>query len=255
MLDPAAIREALHTRGFAVLPPQHDPTYIDAAREALDELHRDYGRPPLATSSGRLCHDDVTSASPAGLMFSRVFSRKPEIARGYLTPALIDVLAGVLDGPPRYETCAGMISDPDRPLLTWHCHIGGLDEDLVDQSDPAGLPADRVRRLTILLYLDAIAPDDGALWVAPRALGDPLGIPSPGREREPWPGQTEVGGPVGTIVLLEERTWHAANPRKTPGLRRLVGMLLVSADCPPTSNRDPTAESSQALLFGTSAAA
>lgn len=250
MTEHSAELTQLHKRGFLVLPPMHDAAYLAAAHAALDALHAEFGRPAPSSGGGRTHLSDDTSISSVGMTFAQIFVRRPELAADFLPPSVVSLLTAIFGGPPQVETSGAMLSDANRPMHTWHCHIGGLDEERVDQADPTGLPPDRVRRLTVLLYLDAISANDGPLWVQPRSLADPLGCPYPGRERHAWPEQEVVAVPAGTMVLLEERTWHAALPLVSAGLRRFLGTWLVSTGSPPTQNRDPSAAATQALLFG-----
>lgn len=130
-------------------------------------------------------------------------------------------------------------------------HVGGLDEDLERAIDLETLDPGRIRRLTLLIYLDGLSEQTGQLFVLPRTLAEPIPCPVPEDEyRVDWPGVTVVNGPPGTAVLLEERTWHASLARKTPGYRRFVGAMLVAAWAPVADNVDPTVAAFADRLLG-----
>lgn len=233
---------ALRETGYAVFPSLYPESFLARGRQAIARVYEGLGSPSLHSRGKSQLDDSFAILSGSGLMIGQLLSRTPELIDGYLDPHMLEVLHECLGAGFRVETTAGTISDQHRnEVLSWHNHVGGLDEDLERAIDLETLDPDRIRRLTLLIYLDGLSEQTGQLFVLPRTLADPLPCPVPEDEyRVDWPGVTVVNGPPGTAVLLEERTWHASLARRTPGYRRFVGAMLVAAWAPVADNVDPT---------------
>ena len=71
--------------------------------------------------------------------------------------------------------------------------------------------------LTSLWILSPFGPDSSGTWIVPRSHLDPrnpvelhVDIPID----KPIPGEIQISGPAGSVVIIDSRVWHsnAANP-------------------------------------------
>jgi hypothetical protein len=234
--------DALRNTGYVEFPALYSSAFVERAKRALERHYQELGRPPLRGSGKSSVSQPHAILSGSGLMIGQLLAHAPELIEGYIDPQILAVVGEALGEGMRVETTAAAISDEHRnPVLTWHNHVGGLDEDSERRIDLETLDPTRVRRVTMLVYLDGLSDETGPLLVHPRELADPIDCPFPGDDyRVDWQGSVVVTGPPGTAVLLEERTWHASLARKTPGHRRFVGAMLAAAWAPPADNVDPT---------------
>ena len=86
----------------------------------------------------------------------------------------------------------------------------------------------------MLLYLDDLTPDAGTLLIHPRRVTDPTPPPQdPALEN--WDGQIELACKRGTVVVMDQCTWHAARAKRSPGLRSFIACYFTSSSAPETS--------------------
>lgn len=244
--------EALHRTGYVVFPGLYDDAFSARGRDALARIYAELGSPPLSRRGKAELPQSRAILSGSGLMVGELLAHAPELIDGYLHPQILAVLEQSLGPDYRIETTAGMISDHHRiDVLGWHNHVGGLDEDLERAVDYATLSDTRIRRVTLLIYVDGLSKQLGELIVWPRTLGDSLDPPNSEDERDLDDSHAvTVVGPPGTAVLLEERTWHGSRARKTPGYRRFVGAMLMAAWAPAPVNVDATVAGFADRLLG-----
>lgn len=77
-----------------------------------------------------------------------------------------------------------------------------------------------------------MGPGTGQLLIHPRRVSGASGPPGP-VEQPLWAERLEVTGPPGTVVMLDQTTWHAALPRTVDQeLRCFFGLWFVSATAP-----------------------
>lgn len=226
----------IRDRGYTVLPSAYAPPAVARLRAALEREYEAAGRPvPVAT--GHIADKGThTAATAAGFAVSRLLSARPEVAPDLLVPAVVEVLRAVLGSDMHLELAGGLLSDPRRPFFKWHNHLGGIDDRRwQDRRDyPRGA---HCQRILMLLYLEPLDPDAGSLLVLPRRMGDPVEAPHP-IERQRWEGQVEITAPVGSAVLLDEATWHAALPQRRAGLRMVLGLYFAAATAPRPAGLD-----------------
>ena len=89
----------------------------------------------------------------------------------------------------------------------------------------------------MIYALDDLTPETGELLVYPRRVEDPTRPPFDPAQ-EDWDGQVELACRSGTVVLLEQNTWHAARGKRSPGLRAFVACYFTASYAEPTSWRD-----------------
>lgn len=237
MTDPrvAEAADSLREHGYAVLPGVVPADGVTRMRSAIDALLDEIQPDALFSKEPRWLAPDLQVAG-TGLVFHGLLGRAPGLADDMLPPLAYQLMHEVLGEGVFIEFSGGVVCDQSRPFFSWHHHVGGIDDELSRQRGrlPAG---ERPERIAMLLYLDEIGPELGQLLVDPaRRTGPP---PHP-VEQHAWPGMVGVAGPAGTIVFLDQVTWHAVTPKTLPGLRRFVGLWFAAADAPPSEGVDST---------------
>lgn len=225
----------LRERGYAVFEDACSPAAVERIRGSLVTRYAELGspctfaRPPVQPGA------DV-EISVVGLVFHRLGKHCGELAAHLWSPEVVASARALLGDDMHLEYTAGIVNNGSRPFFPWHMHVGGVDNEVYrkQQLFPSFTRSERV---TMLLYLDDLTPESGELLVFPRRLEDPTRPPFDPTE-EDWEGQVELPCRSGTVVLLEQNTWHAARPKRSPGLRAFVACYFTASHAPPTSWRD-----------------
>ncbi|MEM7155589.1 MAG: phytanoyl-CoA dioxygenase family protein [Myxococcota bacterium] len=227
----AEIRE----RGYAVFEDACRPDAVDFIRERITTRYTEIGspitfaRPPLEPAP------DV-EVSVVGLVFHQLGKHCGELAGHLLDPEVVASARAVLGDDMFLEYTAAIVNHGDRPFFPWHMHVGGVDN-LVYRKKGLFPTFTRSERLTMLLYLDDLTPENGELLVYPRRLEDPTRPPFDPND-EHWEGQVELSCRRGTVVLAEQNTWHAARPKRSAGLRSFVACYFTASHAEAPSWRD-----------------
>ena len=112
-------------------------------------------------------------------------------------------------------------------------HVGGVDN-VVYRKRGLFPSFERCERLSVLLYLDDLTDDSGPLLVYPRVLGGSTRAPyDPTLER--WDNQVELRCKRGSVVLLDQCTWHAAATKRSTGLRSFIAYYFTAQRAPTPS--------------------
>jgi len=219
----------LERQGYAVYERVCPGGDVFRIRSAISKIVQEVQPQSLFEPETRQLSEAV-SLTPTGLAIDRLFKLCPHLVSTVLRPEVIASLRTVLGSDMRLELVGAAVSDETRPFFRWHTHIGGVEERerLREQAWPA---VDGVRRVLCLLYLDDLDEDGGPLLVLPRRVGDPTAPPGDIDARS-WPGEAEIRAPAGTVVALDQCTWHAARSRRGTGLRMFVGAYFAAADEP-----------------------
>ncbi len=214
-------------QGYAVCERLLDPEQVRAARAAIVDIVAGLGWPALCSPQTRLL-TDFAQATPTGLALQY---QRPDLGWLALPGPLRAGLAAVLGQDAQIEGVGAVVTDRTRPFFTWHTHIDGENED-VRQHVGKWPSVARLRRVFTLLYLDDINDDSGPLLVLPRRQGDPC-EPIADFDAAEWPGQVVLKPRAGTLVALDECTWHAARAMTRDGLRIFIGGYFIVAGTPP----------------------
>jgi len=203
------------------------------AAETLREMAEVLDRLVTASGARSFCSDEpewlaanVEVARP-GLAFYRLLGLAPELAPTLFRPAVTEALRSVLGGDMHLELVGAVVSDETRPFTEWETHLGGIDDERWRQQGRRPRRTS-TKRIAHFLFLEPMTPETGAWRVWPRRLGDPPEPPVEPSEAE-WPGSRELTCEAGTVLLLDESTWHSVTPRRRPGRRRFVGAYFASA--------------------------
>lgn len=222
----ANIRE----QGYTVFPrliPEADVEILRAA--VLARLAEE--RPQRMWSETMVHLSDAVSTNITGVNFWRFFEERPELISLVLREPVLETLRLTLGEGFCIEHLSVGITDESRGFFPWHTHIGGLDDDAYPIRD--GWPhVPTLDRITPVLYLnDTLHEDDGTLLMLPRRIGD-AHAPE-GDVWTEWPGQVEVRVPRGSVVIMEQCTWHAVRPMRRPMQRALIAGSFRAAHVPP----------------------
>ena len=200
--------EPLKSQGYVVLEGIYGP----AARAEI-------GRLLDAVDPGAL-----PAADPWGVEVVPLLERAPGMARWLAHPPLLSALAAALGGAPtRLYDGARFTHRGAGGFLPWHFHadLAGADGRW-DPQRPGAPP--RIDRVVVTAYLDGATPDNGPLWVFPRAEGDPWRPPHPDPSA-PWPGHHTLHLAPGDVAVWDVATFHAAWCRGGP--RRIFGGIFA----------------------------
>jgi hypothetical protein len=228
--DPRAVRE-LFEQGYTVFENAYSTQEVDYFRDQLMGVYEGLGSPKLSANPPYRPATDV-EIGPAGIIFHKLTTHYPEMAGKLYKRHIIETIRCLLGEDMHLELPAGVLSDASRPFFDWHVHIGGVDDAYYDNKRKYPL-FERSERVTALLYLDDLTEENGRLLVYPRKLTDPTTPPFDPRA-DHWEGQVEIGCPRGSMVVLEQCTWHAAYRKRSSGVRGFVGSYFASASTPTT---------------------
>jgi hypothetical protein len=227
--------QPLWQQGYALWPRDPLEAGVAVLRKAVLAL-AEAARPPVLYASPNVVLGPHALVTSIGLVLLNLLQERPDLAPLLLPPALVRAITQQLGPGAKVEVCGAVVSDQTRPFFPWHTHIDGVDEG--ERARSGHWPAvDKRRRILTLLYLDDVEEDGGPLLVLPRHLGDPTGPVAPLRQTQ-WPGQLVLLPKAGTLVALDECTWHAVLPIQRQGQRVFVAVYFVAADTVPA----PSAE-------------
>lgn len=238
-MSPAAADHAreILDQGYTVFERAWSDEEVDfMARAILDRVAEVAPGEQLWTEEFEPVTDGVAS-NISGINLWRLLSDRPELIDYIVKPELIEAFRGVLGDDMRLELVCSAVTDPTRPFFPWHHHIGGFDESVypLEEGWPVVEGADRI---SAVMYLcDTLGDDDGQLLVYPRKVGEPT--PPKGDRLSEWDGQLEVRVPRGSVVAMEQCTWHAVRPMQRTGYRILISCVFRSGEVPAPDWADP----------------
>ena len=234
--DVAGHATALRERGYTVFERAYDPSWVAVLRGELEALYEALGRPPLHDPGHRELAPGIQLCA-AGLAVHSLLAQRPAYASTLLRPAIVAAIREVL-GDMVLEVAGCVISDRTRPFFAWHTHVGGVD-DGVHRRRGVWPEVGGVERVMCLLYLQDVDDARGPMLVLPRAAGDPVALPYD-HTLENWPGQVELRPPAGSVIAIEQCTWHAIRQMQGPGLRMFVGTTFAARTTAPAGFVDPS---------------
>ncbi len=226
----------LFEHSYAVVPGRYAADKVARVRERLLAIHGRLDGPPLWSREPQVLGENL-ELSGTGLVIHKLLTFDPELHRDLLEPDIVEIIRGVLGPDMRLEFAGAVITDYTRPFFKWHNHVGGIEDEKFSR---LGLrPAiESPERVAMIVYLDEMGPGTGQLLIHPRRVSGAAGPPGPVESMQ-WDEQIEVSGPPGTVVMIDQTTWHAALPRTIDrGLRLFFGLWFVSASAPKAERVD-----------------
>lgn len=228
-LDPAAHAQEILDQGFTVFERAFDEAWVDATRAEILADYEALGRPPLWSRDSQQLGEDVIVCM-AGLTVHGLLPRYPERGKSLMRPEIIEVFRRVLGDDMHMEVAGWVISDKRRPFFDWHIHADGQDDSY--HLERGFWPKiDTVQRLMALLYLDDLDNERGPLLIHPHTVGDPLDPPYDTGLRD-WDGQVELELPRGTLIAIDQCTWHAVRQQLSEGPRIWICCTFASHGAP-----------------------
>lgn len=227
----------LRAQGWAMWKRPADVARVDVLREAVGEL-LDAHAPEALWAAQTMPLGEHAIITPTGFAIPSLLKHRPDLRPLVLPSALLDAVTSLLGAGARLELLGMVATDRSRPFFPWHTHIDGTDESERVQAN-RWPRIDRLRRIFTLLYLDDIDDDGGPLLVLPRRVGDPCEPPFDVAKPE-WQGQVELLPRAGTLVAIDECTWHAARSMRRDGKRVFIGAYFAAAETDPAPWADPT---------------
>lgn len=233
MLDRA---QEFRERGFARFENMFSAGEAEGLIAGLEHMWQRLGQPSLV-SQADVWHAPHVHVSPVGMTCAGILDHLPAAAAVLLRPELLMFFNEILGAGFELELGAGVLSDDRRPFFFWHHHVGGIDgEDHRGRSN--SYPTfGRCERLACSLYASPLDDAHGVMLVWPRAVDASTAPPWPDTEAA-WPGATEVRAPAGSVVILDQGTWHAVTPMGRPGRRGFVAFFVRRAGLAPTVRCD-----------------
>ncbi|PRQ04985.1 phytanoyl-CoA dioxygenase family protein [Enhygromyxa salina] len=228
-MDPADHTTALIERGYTVFERAYDPEWVAAIRADIDGIHAEHGRPRCHAAGNEALADDVYLCA-AGMAVRRLLHVRPRWANDIVKPEVVAALRGALGQDMTLEIAGCVVSDTSRPFFAWHTHVGGVDDGVYRRTGvwPSVSTTQRVMTLT---YLQDLGEHNGPMLIYPRKVGDPIAPPHDPDARS-WPGQVELRLPAGSLVAVDECTWHAIPPTTEDALRMFIGLTYAARDAP-----------------------
>jgi Phytanoyl-CoA dioxygenase (PhyH) len=218
-------------KGYAIFQGAYSDLDIAAFRAGLEELHSWLGSPSCFSAEPREVAPHVHLV-PTGLSIAKLLERRPDFAPRFLKAPVVEAIRRVLGEEMVLELTAGVIADMTRPQFAWHTHIGGQDDRRYRTTGEWPL-VERPQRIGTLLYLQDMNDETGQLLLYPRAAGSSTAPPHD-TALPRWEGEIAVTVPRGTLVAMDECTWHSARPMTAPGLRMFVGCNFARGSATPS---------------------
>ena len=228
-MDSAAHAQQILEQGYTVFENAYDEAWVDAVRRDIVADYEALGSPALWTRDSEQLAEDVVVCM-AGLTVHGFLPRMPERASTLLKPEIIEAFRGALGEDMLMEVAGWVISDKHRPFFDWHIHANGLDDSYYLKRG-YWPKLDKCERVMALLYLDDLEPDQGPLLVHPHKVGDPLDPPYD-TSLESWEGMVELNVKRGSLVAVEQGTWHAVRRQLNDEKRIWICCTFCSADAP-----------------------
>jgi len=221
----------LRERGYTVFERTYDDAEVARLSETMTRLHALAGSPECYSREPRRLAPEIELCT-TGLVFYKFIKRCPEHADLMVRPDIVAAIRGYAGQDVELELTGAVIADSHRPFFAWHTHIGGIDD---SKYRHAGIwpRFDEPQRLMTLLYVQDIRGDNGPLLVYPRRVEEPTAPPHDLSAID-WPGQIELEVPRGSVVIMDQCTWHAVRAKTSAGLRSFVGCYFKSPKAPPT---------------------
>jgi len=229
-----ALAQQLIDASYAVIPGMVGLDRVERIRATLARTYASLDAPPMFSKVPIWIGDNI-EVSGTGLVMHKVLSFAPDLHRDVLDPDIVEVVRRALGHDMHLEFAGAVVSDYTRPFFKWHNHVGGIDDERYRR---LGLrpPIESIQRVAMLVYLDEMGPDTGQLLIHPHRTSG--AAPPPGDLHDPdWDGAVRVVGPPGTVVMIDQTTWHAALPRTVDRGPRYFFGLWFAASCAPKSER------------------
>jgi ectoine hydroxylase-related dioxygenase (phytanoyl-CoA dioxygenase family) len=229
-MDAAEHSRELLERGYTVFESLYEPEWVARILAEITDIHTELGHPRCWSPTAQELRPGINLCA-AGLAVRRLVRMRPHLAASIIRPAVVAVLRDVLGHDMVLEIAGCVVSDSSRPFFGWHMHVGGVDDGEYRKSGNWPTVGKAMQRVMTLTYLQDLNDDNGPMLIFPRKLGEPTAPPQD-LDALDWAGQVELRVPAGSLVVVDESTWHAVRPKRDAGLRVFVGLGYAAREAP-----------------------
>ncbi len=227
--------DQLNREGWCVLRNIIPEDQVDGVRAhvvtANEKALRDYER--VGDDYG---HQRTADGRPG----ISIIAYLPDFAPYLGDERLLAIVHGVFGKHVRIAQTEFKTQKPNREDVNWRGFHSDWPHDLTDR-DEAGRVAqpfpNATMQLSVLWMLSSFGSENGGTWVVPRTHRDPHNprmhqTPEGLREHidqfQSIPGEIQVSGPAGSVLVMDSRIWHSAgaNPSTEPRV------AIITRYCP-----------------------
>jgi hypothetical protein len=211
--------------GWCVIEGVLPANEVNAIRQHVETAHLK-AMEEYETAGGSLTHQRDRDGGPGKNVIAFIQPLAPYLAE----KRVLGVIRAVLDPHVRIAQTEFKPRPPNDDNKMYRSYHSDWPHDLVDR-DRAGAvrqPFPNVTMgLTTIWLLSPFGPESGGTWVVPGSHRDsrnPRGPEDRIDEFKPIPGEIQVSGPAGSVLIIDSRIWHsnAANPSDEPRVAIVV---------------------------------
>ena len=217
--------EELRTQGFTVFDGLYSADWVARMRVAILQVYDEAGQPKCYSPQTQE-HQPGLYVGPAGFAIPRLLPHLDPDER-VAHPDVVDTLRAFLGKDMQLEIAGAVVTDASRPRFAWHNHVGGHDDGIYRKSGEWPT-VDHGRRVMTLTYLQDLDDAHGPLHIQPHRVGEPSAPPHDPRMTQ-WPNEVVLRPQAGSLVIIDECTWHAVVAAKTSDKRIFVGLAYAAA--------------------------
>ena len=231
----------LKMNGYCVLEGIIPNDKIDEVRESVvtaQAVHHEKAEAELAKTRSRGHRVGVQ-----GVANMRGVINETQTFAPYLADARIMALTDALFGPYVRISCTDcVINYPGNERGYWHADWP------YNQTNATHIPApypDTIMHLSTIWMLTPFGPETGGTYIIPgshRTDDNPSAAGITGIDPDaPYPTETQVSGPAGSVLLYDSRLWHAVPPNRsdTPRVAIIVRYAPWWLNLNPTQAGNP----------------
>ena len=211
--------------GWCVVEGVIPESEVDAIRQQVETAHLE-AIDEYEAAGGSLTHQRDKGGGPG----KNVIAFIQPLASYLAEKRVLGVIREVLDPHVRIAQTEFKTRPPSDHNKMYRSYHSDWPHDLLDR-DRAGAVRqpfpDVTMGLTTIWLLSPFGPESGGTWVVPGTHRDPRnprGLEDEIDAFKPIPGEMQVSGPAGSVLIIDSRIWHsnAANPSDKPRVAIVV---------------------------------
>lgn len=211
--------------GWCVVEGVIPENEVDAIRQHVETAHLE-ATAEYEASGGSLGRQTDKDGGPG----KNVIAFIQPLASYLAEERVLGVIGTVLDPHVRIAQTEFKTRPPNDHNKMYRSYHSDWPHDLLDR-DRAGAVRqpfpDITMGLTTIWLLSPFGPERGGTWVVPGSHRDPRNPRGPDDgidEFKPIPGEMQISGPAGSVLIIDSRIWHsnAANPSDEPRVAIVV---------------------------------
>ena len=211
--------------GWCVVEGVIPENEVDTIRQHVDAAHLE-ATAEYEASGGSLGRQTDKDGGPGKNVIAFIQPLASYLAEEHV----LGVIGTMLDPHVRIAQTEFKTRPPNDHNKMYRSYHSDWPHDLLDR-DRAGAVRqpfpDVTMGLTTIWLLSPFGPESGGTWVVPGSHRDPRNPRGPDDgidEFKPIPGEMQVSGPAGSVLIIDSRIWHsnAANPSDEPRVAIVV---------------------------------